>query len=63
MRRKGRIYIFLVFVAIICTILLLRIPWRESEGFQDTSAKPKGIILDLIGGLGNLMYDFSIGYI
>lgn len=61
MRRKGRIYIFLVFVAIICTILLLRIPWRESEGFQDTSAKPKGIILDLIGGLGNQLYIYSAG--
>lgn len=61
MRRKGRIYIFLIFVAIILTILLLRIPWRESEGFQDTSAKPKGIILDLIGGLGNQLYIYTAG--
>ena len=61
MGRKGRIYIFIIFVAIILTILLLRIPWRESEGFQDTSAKPKGIILDLIGGLGNQLYIYSAG--
>jgi len=61
MRREKRIYIFIIFVAIILTILLLIRRWRESEGFQDTSAKPKGIILDMMCGLGNQLYIYTAG--
>ena len=61
MGRKDLVCIFFIFVAVFCTYILLRMPWRREEGFQDTSAKPKGIILELIGGLGNQLYIYSAG--
>lgn len=55
-RRKNGLYIFYIGLAVVIILFFL----RRVEGFQDKE-KPKGVIIELIGGLGNQLYIYSAG--
>jgi hypothetical protein len=59
-RRKNG---YLVYIVIFVIAILLYLRWtRSKEGFDDTpKQKPKGVIIEMIGGLGNQLYIYSAG--
>ena len=60
-RRKNGQYLLYIVVFIVGILLYLR--WTSRlEGFDDSpKVKPKGIIIEMIGGLGNQLYIYSAG--
>lgn len=60
-RRKRSYLLYIVFIAIATAIaILLYLHWKQIEGFE-AKQKPKGLILEMIGGLGNQIYIYSAG--
>ena len=60
MGRKQRAqYLIYIVLAVVAILLYLRLQ-RPVEGFEEKQ-KPKGIILEVIGGLGNQLYIYSAG--
>ena len=53
---------YLIYIAVFMAFLFLYLQFqRTEEGFETPKAGPKGIILELIGGLGNQLYIYSAG--
>jgi hypothetical protein len=59
MGRRKTGYLLYIVIFIIATLFYLR--WSRIEGFEASKQKPKGVILELIGGLGNQLYIYSAG--
>ena len=60
MGRKQRAqYLIYIVLAVVAILFYLRLQ-QPVEGFEEKQA-PKGIILELIGGLGNQLYIYSAG--
>jgi hypothetical protein len=60
MGRKQRAqYLIYIVLAVVAVLLYLRLQ-GPVEGFEEKQ-KPKGIILEIIGGLGNQLYIYSAG--
>jgi hypothetical protein len=57
-RRKNGQYLF--YIALVVIAILFFLGRFTIEPFQNTE-KPKGVILELIGGLGNQLYIYSAG--
>ena len=61
MGRKSRAQ-YLMYIGVFITCLAIYIHFqRVREGFTDSGLKPKGIILELIGGIGNQLYIYAAG--
>ena len=53
---------YLIYIAVFMAFLFLYLQFqRTEEGFDSPKGRPKGIILELIGGLGNQLYIYSAG--
>jgi len=56
-RRSSGQYLIYIGVFIVCILIYLR--FQLTEGFETPKGPPKGIIMELIGGLGNQLYIYS----
>ena len=57
-KQRGQYLIYIV-LAVVAVLLYLRLQ-RPVEGFEEKQ-KPKGIILDMMCGLGNQLYIYTAG--
>jgi len=50
---------YLIYIAVFIVFFLIYLQFQAEEGFENKKGPPKGIIVELIGGLGNQLYIYS----